>query len=280
MNELEEIKIKKEIEKLDVEIKQISQMWWKNPTYLGLLLTFTSILVGIITGFIDVKELEIGYKDQIKELEDNHKHRIDSLSIVFASETNSLKTSNLVLRNENDSFNRSNSELDLLNSALRIETKKTRKEKDIYLLEVSRKKEELKNIAITITTISNKRIELNSQILLICDYAYTSMTNPYIRSDKRFDIYDDYAKSFFKNAKENIDSTSTIYKKYGEIIINMRKELLDASKKDGKRDDGLDLYKYCTDENRRLMLHFTDKYFNEIFNTLFDSTKAIIKQQN
>lgn len=277
MNELEEIKIKKEIEKLDIEIKQISQMWWKNPSYLGVLLTFTSILVGIITGFIDVKNLEIGYKDQIGILKANHFHRVDSLSKASAYKTDSLNKNLLVLKNKNDSFNAYNSELISINNALQLETEKTKSQTDIYLKEVIIKKKELKNIAITITDISKKRIGLNSQILLVCDYVNTSMTSHFILSGKRFDMYDDYAKFFLEDVKEYIDSTSSIYKKYEEIIIDMRKRLLDASKKDGKRVDGFDLYKSITDDNRRTMLYFTDQYFNEILNSLFDSTKAIIK---
>lgn len=277
MNELEELKIKKEIEKLDIEIKQISQLWWKNPSYLGVLLTFTSILVGIITGFIDVKNLEIGYKNQIDTLKANHFHRVDNLSKASAFKTDSLNKNLIVLKNKNDSFNAYNSELISINNALQLETEKTKNQTDIYLKEVIIKKKELKNIAITITDISKKRIGLNSQILLVCDYANTSMTSHFIQSGKRFDVYDDYAKFFLEDVKEYIDSTSSIYKKYEEIIIDMRKRLFDASKKDGKRADGFDLYKSITDDNRRTMLYYTDQYFNEILNSLFDSTKAIIK---
>ena len=284
MKELEEIKIRKEIEKLDAEIKQASLKWWKKPSYIGLLLTFTSIIVGILTGFIDLKKLEIGYENQIKEIKGNHSNELDSLNQLFKIQSDSLNKGieRLNIENNrlllfNDSIRGKNKTLKVSNLKLTNETKRTKQERDSYLNEVNQKKEELKHIAIAINNISDKRIKLNFEILVTCDYAYTSMRNPAINDNYRFGAYDTYIESFYKNAKEYVDSTSTLFRKYEEVFSQMRKDFKEWEKNDGYNDFGLDLYKSESDDNRRVLMYFTDKYFDEQMVILFEDTKTIIK---
>lgn len=284
MNELDEIKIRKEIEKLDAEIKQASLKWWKKPSYIGLLLTFTSIIVGILTGFIDLKKLEIGYENQIKEIKGDHSNELDSLNQIFKNQSDSLNEGieRLNLENNrlvvfNDSIRGKNKTLKISNLKLINKTRRTKQERDSYLNQVNQKKEELKKIAIAINDISDKRIKLNSQILVTCDYAYTSMRNPAVNDEYRFGTYDTYIESFYKNVKEYVDSTSTLYIKYEEVFSQMKKDFKEWEKNDGHNDFGVDLYKSESDDNRRVLMYFTDKYFDEQIKILLDETKTMIK---
>jgi hypothetical protein len=90
-------KEKLEEEKLALEIKELKKPWWKQTSYLTILATFISIMTGIITGYIDVKKMEIGYEDKIKSLNSGFKKDsilLDNKIIEKEKTLNTLKQNN------------------------------------------------------------------------------------------------------------------------------------------------------------------------------------------
>ncbi|HWY38249.1 MAG TPA: hypothetical protein VNY73_06800, partial [Bacteroidia bacterium] len=94
--ELEELKLKKEIDKLNAEIKEKEKPWvLKNvgvllPSFLGV----GTLLTGVFSGYFNVESIRL----------ENQKHDLKQEVLAFIEKKDSLNTENIKLQSQNRSY--------------------------------------------------------------------------------------------------------------------------------------------------------------------------------
>jgi hypothetical protein len=167
--ELEELKLKKEIDKLNAEIKEKEKPWvLKNvgvllPSFLGV----GTLLTGVFSGYFNVESIRL----------ENQKHDLKQEVLAFIEKKDSLNTENIKLQSQNRSYTNkfqfllSKGQADSIKAENEIKEQQRNLEDISFKLSIKKKELEIAEILTPIKTIASQLIDRGNDLDLMNEHS-------------------------------------------------------------------------------------------------------------